>query len=104
MHETAKAHSLSVDDIEVIIRKMNSIDLDIESGESVEEYKARVMDSYSPLVSKLDGVKIECFGYSELPEKFRPENPEDLVIRLNFDDSPIKSKIDLAYERINASS
>ena len=86
-------YATTVEEIRSIMIEITDMDMDIKDGETQADYKKRIEELHLPLISRLEGVKIEWLvpDYSGLD--FMPENLGEEVIHLNTDNSPVKDII-----------
>jgi len=93
--DTETTFVTSIEEIEPIIKELTDMEYEIEDGETQDEFKMRVEQLHLPLISRLEGVKLEWKipDYSHFDDELKPENVGEQVLHLNTDNSPIRDII-----------
>jgi hypothetical protein len=93
----------SLPDIEMIVQEITDLDLEKRDGESVDAYKKRVEDLHLPLITKLEGVRLEWKipNYSQLDEELRPDNIDEEVLHIDIAASPVRDLISRAMSNLH---
>jgi hypothetical protein len=97
-----QAFLTSFSEIEKLVQEINDLDLEKRDRESVNDYKKRIEDLHLPLITKLEGVRLEWKvpNYSQLDEELRPDNIDDEVMHIDIADSPVKELINRAMSTL----